>query len=145
MHERYYLEKNNVLRGEFLFLFICNTLLLSWLTLRKLLLGNETFCTGRIQQLPKLTNAFKNVQKLWPDKWLYPGLSPGDEWKKKTNLQKSTGSTKNIYVCRVRRCSLTSSKHVAVLRHSPSPCTSQGLLCLHVCWCFTRSLLIKCT
>lgn len=36
-----------------------------------------------MQQLPKLTYVFKNAQKLWHDKWLYPGLSPGDEWKKK--------------------------------------------------------------
>ena len=62
----------------------------------KLLLENETFCTGRIQQLPGLTNAFKNAQKLWPDKWLYPGLSPGDEWKKKWTYKNRLGQQKTF-------------------------------------------------
>ena len=61
--------------------------------LGKLLLGNETFCTDHMQQLPKLTYVFKNAQKLWHDN---PGLSPGDEWKKKRTYKNRLGQQKTF-------------------------------------------------
>lgn len=95
-----------------------------------------------------VAKAYKCVQKCTKTMAWQVTVSRFEPWgqmKEKTKLQKSSGSAKNIYLCWVRRSSLANSKQVAVLRHSPSSRTAQRLLCLHVCWCFTRSIFIKCT